>query len=416
MDPFAERIAHVDIDAFFVAVERLRRPDLVGKPVLVGGDGPRSVVAAASYEARKHGVRSAMPMPMAKRMCPRAIILPPDHAEYRRVSEQLMGVLAGITPKCEPISVDEAFLDIGGLRRIGESPTAVAHQVRSSVRSEVGVTATVGVATTKLIAKMASRSAKPDGLLVVAAGTELDFLHPHRVEDLWGVGEATRARLEELGIRTIGDIAAFPRDTLIRRLGVSLGATLWDRANAIDDREISEPGEMKSISVEETYDSDLVGDEEVDRALAAHADLLARRLRDSAVAATTVSVKVRFGDFATITRSQSTERPAMTANGILTIARRLVVAASIGDRGVRLLGISGSGLVSATTPRQLVIGEPAWEAVDDAVGRVRDRFGSDSVSAASRIGAGFDGAIGDGAEAEALGIIGSRREKPDAPR
>ncbi|HUG74536.1 MAG TPA: DNA polymerase IV, partial [Acidimicrobiia bacterium] len=356
MASFPEPILHVDADSFFVAVERLRRPELRDRPVLVGGDGPRSVVAAASYEARRHGARSAMPMAMAKRLCPRAVVVAPDHGEYRRVSEALMAVLGEVTSRLEPISIDEAFLDLGGIDESGGA-VAVAERLRRSVQERVGVTVSVGIAATKLVAKMASRDAKPDGLLLVPAGTEADFMHPKPVRALWGVGEATLARLEELGVRTIGDLAGFPRATLVRRLGEGLGGALWDRAHAVDDREVEADIGVRSISVEETYPVDLLGDDAVDRALLAHAAELTRRLREAGVAAGTITVKVRFGDFTTVSRSHTPTRPVVGTTEVLDEARRLLAAVDRRGQGVRLLGIAGSALVPADTPRQLALGE-----------------------------------------------------------
>ncbi|MEX2323846.1 MAG: DNA polymerase IV [Acidimicrobiia bacterium] len=368
-----EPILHVDADSFFVAVERLRRPELCDRPVLVGGDGPRSVVAAASYEARRHGARSAMPMVMAKRLCPTAVIVAADHAEYRRVSEELMAVLGEVTSRVEPISIDEAFLDLTGVDGPGGA-IAISERLRRLAQERVGVTVSVGIAATKLVAKMASRDAKPDGLLLVPAGAEADFMHPKSVRALWGVGEATLARLEELGIRTIGDLAGFPRATLARRLGEGLGGVLWDRAHAIDEREVEPDIGMRSISVEETYPVDLLGDDAVARALLAHAAELTRRLREAGVAAGTITVKVRFGDFTTVSRSHTPTRPVVDTTGVLDEARRLLAAADRRDQGVRLLGIAGSALIPADAPRQLVLGEDDQRSVDEAIGRVQDLF------------------------------------------
>jgi len=381
---FPEPILHVDADSFFVAVERLRRPELRDRPVLVGGNGPRSVVAAASYEARRHGARSAMPMVMAKRLCPAAVVVAPDHGEYRRVSEELMEVLAGVTSRIEPISIDEAFLDLTGVDRSGGA-VAIAEWLRRLVQERVGVTVSVGIAATKLVAKMASRDAKPGGLLLVRAGTEAEFMHPKPVRALWGVGEATLARLEELGIRTIGDLAGFPRATLVRRLGEGLGGVLWDRAHAVDESAVEADMRMRSISVEETYPTDLLGDDAVDRALVAHAVELTRRLREAGVAGGTITVKVRFGDFMTVSRSHTPTRPVVTTTEVLGEGRRLLAAVDRQGRGVRLLGIAGSALVPADAPRQLALGDDDRGSVDDAIVRVRDRFGSDAVSRASEV-------------------------------
>jgi DNA polymerase IV len=414
MDAFAERIAHVDIDAFFVEVERLRRPELIGRAVLIGGSGPRSVVAAASYEARRAGAASAMPMAQAKRLCPHAAVLPADHGEYRRVSGDLMAVLESFSPRCEQISVDEAFVDVAGLRRVYREPKEVGEAMRAQVRDRVGLPASVGMATSKLVAKMASRAAKPDGLVTVAAGEELAFLHPHPVGALWGVGEATLARLEELGVRTVGDVAALPRSTLVRRLGASAGGSLWDMAAGKAQDEVGGAPATRSVSVEETYPVDLEGRDSIDRALLELADRLASRLRRHGFVAGTVQTKVRFEDFTTLTRSITLDRPTATAHDLLAAARRLVDAAMGGTaRPVRLLGIGTTGLVEADAPRQLGLGEDGWEAIEDAVDQARARFGESAVSRARLLGEG------DGPDAEEVGpgILGERprRETPHAP-
>ncbi|HUG74894.1 MAG TPA: DNA polymerase IV, partial [Acidimicrobiia bacterium] len=226
---------------------------------------------------------------------------------------------------------------------------------------------------------------KPDGLLLVPAGTEADFMHPKPVRALWGVGEATLARLEELGVRTIGDLAGFPRATLVRRLGEGLGGVLWDRAHAVDDREVEADVGVRSISVEETYPVDLLGDDAVDRALLAHAAELTRRLREASVAAGTITVTVRFGDFTTVSRSHTPTRPVVGTTEVLDEARRLLAAVDRRGQGVRLLGIAGSALVPADTPRQLALGEVERRSVDEVIGRLQDRFGSGAVSRARLI-------------------------------
>ena len=249
-----------------------------------------------------------------------------------------------------------------------------------AVRDQTGLPASVGIATSKLIAKLASEHAKPDGYLVVAAGTETEFLHPLGVRALWGVGEATYARLEELGVHTVGELASFPRETLERRLGPSLGAHLAALAGADDPRPVTAAGGAKSISVEVTYDTDLTDPDVVERELLRHADRLAGRLRRNGLAARTVSLKIRWSDFSTITRSHTLEAPADTAHEIYGQARRLLGRAGGVSRPIRLLGIAGDGLVDATEPRQLGLeAATRWDDVESAVERVRDRFGGHSV-------------------------------------
>jgi DNA polymerase-4 len=386
---FAEHIVHLDMDAFFVEVERLRRPELVGRPVLVGGGGERGVVASASYEARRRGARSAMPMAHARRMVPGAVVVTPDHGEYSRVSAEVFSVLDRFSPVVEPLSIDEAFVDIAGLHRHHDSPAGCADAMRSAIRREVGLPSSAGIATTKFLAKMASREAKPDGLFVVAAGAELDFLHPQPVRALWGVGAATHARIEELGLETIGDLAAFPRDTLVRRLGEAIGGALWDLAHGRDDRAVGDSTGTRSISVEQTYERDLDRSEDIERELLAHADRLAGRLRRSGLLAGSIHLKVRYPDFTTVTRSHTFAEPVASSAVLYEEALRLLARTEAGVRGVRLLGLGGDHLVDADAPRQLGLDSGPWEAVDETVEAIRERFGSGAVGRA-RLGGGTD--------------------------
>jgi len=383
---FAEHIAHVDMDAFFVEVERRRRPELRRVAVIVAGLGGRGVVSSASYEARRRGVTSGMPTVHARRLCPQARFLAPDHHAYGEASRSVLAVLESFTPVIEQISVDEAFLEIGGLRLAYSSPPAVGEAIRAAVREQTGLPASVGLATCKLLAKLASRAAKPDGLCLVPAGGEQAFLHPLPVRALWGVGEATYARLEELGVSTVGDLAALPRAIIQRRLGEAMGAHLGDLAHARDDRPVVAGGPAKSISVEETYASDLSGRPSLEGELLRLADRLASRLRRSGAAARTVVLKVRFGDFATVTRSRTYPVPLDTAHDLYRAALALLERAAVGGRPVRLLGLGGEGLSEAGSPRQLGLEPGSWERVEAAVDRVRDRFGSAAVAPARLTG------------------------------
>ena len=247
VEQFAEPLLHVDMDAFFVEVERLGAPRLRGRPVIVGGLGARGVVASASYEARRFGVRSAMPMAEARRRCPHGEFVAPHHVRYGEMSARVFDVLGSFTPYVEPLSVDEAFLDVGGLRRHYPSPEAVAIAVRRQIRTELDLPASVGIARSKFIAKMASEDAKPDGWLKIAAGEELDYLHPLPVRRLWGVGEATHASLEGLGVVTIGDLAALQAKTLEGRVGAAMAAHLGALAHGIDDLPVMVEREAKSV-------------------------------------------------------------------------------------------------------------------------------------------------------------------------
>lgn len=383
---WSEPILHVDMDAFFVEVERRRSPGLVGKPVVVGGAGPRGVVAAASYEARGFGVYSAMPMGGARRKCPDLIIVPPDHTFYRQVSELVFDIFRSFTPLVEGLSLDEAFLDVLGLRRHFESPVEIARAVRAEIRSGLGLPASVGIASNKFLAKLASGAAKPDGIHHVPVATQLEFLHALPVDALWGVGEAARASLEQLGVETVGDVAAIQPHVLERRLGAVHGRHLAELAAGVDSRRVTPDGEAKSVSVEETYPVDLVGATVVDAELLAHADALASRLRRSGLAGRTISIKVRFDDFTTVTRSESRRAATDTTREIHATARRLAERIDL-TRPVRLIGVAASNLEPADTPRQSSVDSvPEWEHLADAVESVRRRFGDASIEPASLLG------------------------------
>jgi DNA polymerase-4 len=380
--PILERIAHVDMDAFFVEVERLSDPSLRGRPVVVGGAGGRGVVASASYEARRHGVRSAMPMAQALRACPGLAVVPPTHGRYGDVSRQVMEILESFTPHVEEVSVDEAFLDIGGLRLLHDGAAPVAEAIRTRVRGELGLPCSIGVATTRLLAKLASRDAKPDGMLVVAAGTEQAYLHPKPVGALWGVGAATLARLASLGIESVGDLAAFPRSTLEARLGEASGGMLWSLAQGGRTGGVAHRDEARSVSVEQTYSSDLFEHERIEEELLRHADRLAGRLRRSGVVAHTIALKVRYDDFSTVTRTVTRPDPTATVADLYEAARLLVARTAAGRRPVRLLGLAGSGLVDEADPAQLTLDDTRWDSVDEAVEAVRGRFGRTAVERA----------------------------------
>jgi DNA polymerase-4 len=367
------------MDAFFVEVERKRSPALMGKAVVVGGAGPRGVVASASYEARARGVTSAMPMGRALRMCPHAVVVPPDHGAYATESRGVFEVLAEFSPEIEKVSIDEAFVDITGLRLHYESPEAVGTAIHRRVAEATGLPCSVGLASTKLLAKMASRDAKPGGVLLIPSGTEREYLAAKPVRSLWGVGEATHARLEELGVETIGDLAAFPKSTLIRRLGDSLGTMLSDLAAGVDPRPVEGADPVRTISVERTYDVDLSDRGAIEAELLAHSERLAMRLRRAGYVATTITLKVRYGDFSTVTRSRTHPEPLSSTAEIHTAARQLLARTEVGTRPVRLLGIGADGLASSGEPRQLGMDRPAWDEVEDAVEGVRSRFGDDAV-------------------------------------
>ncbi len=382
-------ILHVDLDAFYASVEQLLDPALRGRPVVVGGLGPRGVVSAASYEARPYGVHSAMPMAHARRAIPDAVFLAPRFAEYERFSGEVMEILRSITPLVEPISLDEAFLDVAGARRrLGDGP-AIGRYARTRILDETGLVASVGVATTKFLAKIASDMAKPDGLLVVAPGEEDAFLHPLPLGRLWGVGPATLARLEALGVRTVGDVAKLPEATLVSALGASHGSHLSQLAHNVDDRDVTPERATKSIGNEETFPRDLRSRAELEREIVRLADRVAGRLRHAGLVARTITLKVRFADFKTITRSRTEPEPTALSTDIAAIARELLAAVDVA-KGIRLLGISGSQLV-APGARQGVLDLDADDtrarrtAVESTMDAIRARFGAGAVGAGSLV-------------------------------
>jgi DNA polymerase-4 len=313
----------------------------------VGGLGPRGVVAAASYEARAFGVYSATPMMRARRACPDGVFLAPRFDRYREASTAVMAILRSYTPLVEPIALDEAFLDVEGARRLHGTGPEIAVAIRTRVKAETGLTASVGVATTKLLAKLASDLSKPDGLFVVEPGTEVDLLHPLGVRRLWGVGPATERKLTALGVTTVGQLAALPEETLVQTLGRASGHHLHELAWNRDERAVVADQEVKSIGHEETFPADLHDHAALEHRLVALADGVATRLRAAGVAARTVQLKVRFGDFTTVTRSRTLPEPTDLAAELRRVAGELLRGLDVAP-GVRLLGISGQQLLRRT--------------------------------------------------------------------
>ena len=383
--PDAPAILHVDLDAFYASVEQRADPSLRGRPVIVGGLGPRGVVAAASYEARRYGVHSATPMTRARRACPDGVFLAPRFDAYREASTSVMGILRDVTPLVEAIALDEAFLDTtGATRRLGTG-REIAAALRARIRAETDLTASVGVGTTKLIAKLASDLAKPDGLLVVEPGTELAFLAPLEVTRLWGVGPATRRRLERLGVRTVGDLATIPEDALQRALGRASGTQLYALARNEDERPVEPHRAAKSIGHEETFPTDVVDRATLEADVDRFAERVATRLREVGVVARTVVLKVRYGDFRTITRSRTVPEPTDLADELAAVGRELLRGVDLRG-GLRLLGLSAQQLAAgADTQPRLPLGDApgpdraARGDLERAVDDVRRRFGDDAV-------------------------------------
>ncbi|MEZ5115568.1 MAG: DNA polymerase IV [Candidatus Nanopelagicales bacterium] len=375
-------VLHVDMDAFYASVELLTRPELRGRPVVVGGSGSRGVVLSATYEARALGVHSAMPIGRARRVAPQAVFLDPDHRRYARVSAGVMEVFRSVTPLVEPLSLDEAFLDVAGARRRLGSPREIGELIRARVHDEQGITCSVGVAPTKFVAKLASTRAKPDGLLVVPRDAVVAFLHPLPVAALWGVGERTEEQLLRLGLRTVGDLAHTPTATLQRALGHAVGTHLSDLAWGRDPRRVEPYEPDKSIGAEETFSRDVDDPEVIRRELLRLAEKVASRLRAQGYLGRTVQLKVRFADFTTITRSRTLGAPSDVGRELYTTARDLYDALGLQRARLRLVGVRVEGLVDAdSAPQQLVLGarEHGWRDAEVAADRLADRFGPGSV-------------------------------------
>jgi DNA polymerase-4 len=381
---------HVDMDAFFVSVELRTRPELRGKPVIVGYPADRSVVLSASYEARAFGVKSAMPMVIAARMCPKAVIIEPRHKLYYEVSARIMGIFESITDLVEPLSVDEAFLDVGGaVRRLGP-PREIGELIRRRVANELGITASVGIAASKFVAKIASTRCKPDGLLVIGPEETVPYLHSLPVGALWGVGTKTAEILARMGIRTVADVAATPLPSLKKVLGTT-GEHVHQLSWGIDPRPVTPVRLEKSIGAEETFAVDTGDDAILHRELLRLSHRTAERLRSSGMVARTVALKVRYADFSTITRSRTVQTPVDTAQLIYEVALQLLE--SLGDRTmtVRLVGIRAEQLEDAArTSLQLSFDrrDDNWRAAEQALDRVSRKFGSKSVLPARLLDSG----------------------------
>ena len=385
------------MDAFFVSVELVRRPELRGRPVVVGGEGDRGVVAAASYEARTFGVRSAMPSTRARRMCRDLIFLPGDHRHYGEVSRRVMEVFRRYTPLVEPLSLDEAFLDVAGSERLHGSPTDVAAAIRTDVLTEEKLTCSVGVAPNKFLAKLASEQAKPSagpagpvpgsGVHVVPADSIREFLDPLPVEAVWGVGPRTLERLQRLGVATVRDLRQVPEDTLVSAVGQAAGTQFWRLSRGIDNRPVDPDQPTRSIGHEETFARDLADPDEVHQELVRMVDAVGRRLREVGVAGRTVTVKLRYPDFTTISRSQTLSEATDLVFEILEVATGLLDTVDTSP-GLRLLGVSMSGLRDASV-RQLRledVEDPGWRDAEEAVERIRKRFGTASIGPAATVG------------------------------
>ena len=408
-------ILHVDMDMFYVAIELRERPELRGRPVVVGGSGPRGVVSAASYEARRYGVFSAMPSVRAQRLCPDAVFLPGQPALYRAASRQVHDIFESVTPLVEGIALDEAFLDVtGALRQFGD-PLQIADLIRERVAAEVGITCSVGIAPNKFLAKIASKMAKPratpggvepgPGVVVVEPGRETEFLHPLPVRALWGVGPATHAKLDNVGVKTVGELAALDDNIVVAMLGSATGRHLHRLSRGIDDRAVEPHRDAKSIGHEETFAADIFDSDVLHSHLVRLSDAVAARVRGADLVARTLTLKIKFANFRSITRAVTLDRPRASGPGF---SEALVPLLSEIDTsgGVRLLGVSASQLQPADAPRPPVQGslfdddadpapsgderESVWFSAGSAIDEIRAKFGRDAIRTGGTLAHGTD--------------------------
>jgi len=378
-------ILHVDMDAFFASVAERDNPELKGKAVVIGM-GARGVVSAANYEARKFGIHSAMPVGRARRLAPHAIFLPVDMVRYQEVSEHVMEIFHSFTPWVEPISLDEAFLDVTGSQKLLGTGREIAVAIRKKVEEQEGITCSVGIAPSKFIAKLASNHCKPNGMLEITSDRILTFLHPLPIQAMWGVGPKTAEVLERLGLRTIEDIAKLPRTTLIRALGEANGASLYELAWGRDYRDVTPEEPDRSISAAETFAQDLDNPEEILTEFLRLTERATARLRDRDLFAKTISIKVRFADFSTINRSKTLPLPIDSTHDVYEVVKGLYQALRIERARLRLVGVSLENL-SEGAPHQMMLGERevGWRQAEGAMDQARARFGKGSVRPARLI-------------------------------
>ncbi|NCU78649.1 MAG: DNA polymerase IV [Actinobacteria bacterium] len=380
MNQILPTILHVDMDAFFASVAEKDDPKLKGKAVVVGA-GARGVVSAANYEARKFGIRAAMPIYRAKALAPHAVFVTPDHKRYSEVSAQVMAIFEDVTPYVEPISLDEAFLDVTGAKKLLGSGREIADLIRKRVESEQGITCSVGISHNKFIAKIASAHCKPNGVLEIDPDKVLDFLHPLAASEIWGVGPKTNEQLAKLGLVTVGDIANTPRGTLIRTLGQASGSSLYELAWGRDYRDVITEQSEKSISASETFDTDLDDQESILKEILRLTEKSSERMRAKGYAANTISIKVRFADFSTITRSKTLDLPITTTQEIFEVAKNLYLALKLNNVFIRLVGISLDSLVANEGIHQMAFGQRStgWRQADKAVDLIKAKFGRSSL-------------------------------------
>lgn len=385
MPVIAPVIAHVDMDAFYVEVALRERPELRGQPVWVGG-ASRGVVLSASYEARAYGVEGGMSSTRARRLCPDAVALRPDYDAYEEVSAGVFEIFASLTPTVEKVSLDEAFLDLTGTRRLLGSPVEVGEFIRALVADEQGVPCSVGIAPTKLIAKMGSNAAKPNGLVQVQPGEVVSFLHPQPVEKIWGVGPSMTASLNKLGLYTIGDVAHTPKSTLQRAFGARAGGELWELAWGIDPRRVTATAGERSVGNQETFDRDTDDPTIIATELLRVSARVARRMRRACVVGRTVTLTLRFADFRTVQKSLTLPAPVDGTDAIHAAALTLLAAFRLERPRIRRVGVRVEGLVDADrVATQPALDEPerGWRDAERAADAVVARFGPHAVSRAT---------------------------------
>jgi len=379
-------ILHVDMDAFYASVEILDDPSLRGKAIIVGAPEGRGVVSSASYEARRFGVRSAMPVSQALRLCPHAIVVPPHFERYLALSARVMELFHEVTPLVEPLSIDEAFLDVRGARRLWGSPGAIAHRLRARVLAETGLTCSIGVAATKHLAKMASTLSKPDGLLIVAEHDTQAFLAARSIRALWGVGPKAAEALESRGIHTVADVLETPRAVLDRALGTAMGDRVWHLSRGLDAREVEPERVEKSVGHEETFHVDIADRTVLASELRRLSDRVGARLRTAGWEAGTVSIKVRFADFTTLTRAQTLAEPTAVGQRIGAAAIELFERLDL-RMPVRLIGVRAEKLrASGSAGIPLWDDDAEWRRVEGALDDAAERFGRGAVTRAALLG------------------------------
>ena len=375
-------ILHIDMDAFYASVEEMDDPSLKGKPVIVGGASRRGVVCAASYPARKFGVHSAMPMMRAMKLCPQAIVVPPRMDRYSEISRQVFSVFHRFTPLVEGLSVDEAFLDVEASRSLFGDGKAIAVKIKTAIREELGLIASAGVAPNKFIAKIASDIGKPDGLCVVEESDVVNFLSPLPIERMWGVGPKTAPKMHALGLHTFADIARSAPHVLEGLIG-SWGLEIRALARGEDFRDVNPDREAKSISAEETYEEDLVGQEAVEGTLLRHASRIAQRMLAANLEARTIAVKLKYGDFSLVSRRTTLPDPVSDTSSLYEAARSLLDRCDLG-RGIRLTGLGASNFLERGEARSLFVNARAkkFEKLEEVVARADARFGAGTIERA----------------------------------